>query len=131
MDCRENPTPWPEDMRLDQDRMIMTFTLEVDDGDEHEFRRAFKWVVCDVCRGRGSHVNPSIDADHGITAQEFADDPGFHADYFAGVYDVVCGQCRGKRVAPELVAPCPELDEYMRVVYETRRESEHERRMGY
>jgi hypothetical protein len=111
--------------------MTATFELENEDGDEVEFERAFKWEVCDVCRGRGTHVNPSIDADHGITAEEFADDPQFKEDYFGGVYDQTCNQCRGKRVVPELRDPCPELDDYQRRIYEDRAEREAEMRMGY
>lgn len=53
------------------------------------------WVVCDVCNGAGSHVNPAIDA-HGISAEEFAEDPDFAEDYAAGVYDQPCNKCKGR-----------------------------------
>jgi len=56
-----------------------------------------KFEVCDTCRGKGSHVNPSIDG-NGLTAEDFAEDPDFREDYFSGVYDVACYQCKGLRV---------------------------------
>ena len=56
-----------------------------------------KYEVCDRCRGKGTHVNPSID-EHGITQEEFDQDPGFQEDYMSGVYDVQCYECKGERV---------------------------------
>lgn len=65
-----------------------------------------KYEVCDLCEGRGKYVNPSIDA-HGISAEEFAEDPDFAEEYFRGSYDVPCGQCKGQRVmAVADVAKC-------------------------
>lgn len=60
-----------------------------------------KVCVCETCRGRGSYVNPSIDS-NGISPEEFREDPDFEEDYFSGVYDVECHECRGKRVSLEL-----------------------------
>lgn len=60
-----------------------------------------RFVVCDTCGGKGSHVNPSIDA-HGITQEEFDEDPEFRENYFSGAYDVPCYECHGKRVVPEI-----------------------------
>ena len=54
-------------------------------------------IVCPTCQGTGSHVNPSIDSG-GISSEEFFHDPDFAADYFSGVYDVTCYQCKGKNV---------------------------------
>ena len=53
-----------------------------------------KWMICPVCEGEGSHVNPSIDA-HGISPEEFHQDPDFAEAYFSGAYDVSCKNCRG------------------------------------
>jgi DnaJ-class molecular chaperone len=50
--------------------------------------------ICPACRGRGSHVNPAIDA-AGISSQDFADDPEFADDYMAGMYDQPCNKCNG------------------------------------
>lgn len=130
MDCRENPTLWPEDTRFDEDGLVVVFYLDNEEEIPVRFERSFRWAVCGVCQGAGKHVNPSIDADHGITAQEFADDPGFADDYMAGVYSVTCVECGGRRVVPELRDPCPELDDWQSDIYDHRRECEAERRMG-
>ncbi len=68
-------------------------------GDEKEL--PWKNVVCPVCEGRGSHVNPAIDAG-GLTAEDFAEDPDFLDDYFRGVYDVACYRCGGCNVIPDI-----------------------------
>jgi DNA-directed RNA polymerase subunit RPC12/RpoP len=56
-----------------------------------------KYMVCPVCGGEGKTINPNIDA-HGLTAEDFRDDPDFAEDYRSGLYDVTCGACCGKRV---------------------------------
>jgi hypothetical protein len=58
-----------------------------------------RFEVCPVCDGKGKHVNPSIDS-HGISADEFAEDPDFARAYFRGRYDVPCNGCGGRRVVP-------------------------------
>ena len=58
-----------------------------------------EYIVCSACEGKGSYVNPSIDA-HGISPDEFYDDPDFAEDYFAGRYDIPCACCDGRRVVP-------------------------------
>lgn len=55
--------------------------------------------VCDLCRGTGSHANPSVDAG-GISREDFDEDPDFEEEYFSGTYDVPCAQCVGKNVVP-------------------------------
>jgi hypothetical protein len=67
----------------------------------------FKWIVCGICDGRGTHVNPSIDCG-GISREDFDDDPDFAESYRSGAYDVTCGECNGRRVVPELT---PHTDE--------------------
>lgn len=52
------------------------------------------WVICTLCRGDGTVVNPSIDAG-GLSADDFADDPEFADNYRAGVYDITCPRCAG------------------------------------
>lgn len=85
---------------LDEKRMLITF--EIDDGEDEPkvYTLKCQYEVCEYCEGRGKYVNPAIDS-HGITQEEFDDDPGFEEDYFSGRYDVVCKGCRGKRVRPE------------------------------
>lgn len=63
------------------------------------------WEVCPVCRGNGSHVNPSIDAG-GISSSDpfWEDDLGEDGEslYFSGAYDVTCYTCNGDRVVPAI-----------------------------
>lgn len=56
-----------------------------------------KYVICPTCGGEGKTVNPNVDA-HGLTAEDFAEDPDFAENYMSGLYDVTCGACDGKRV---------------------------------
>lgn len=67
----------------------------------HSSRGAF--AVCPTCEGRGSHVNPGIDAE-GLSAEDFAEDPDFEESYFRGDYDVPCAECGGARVVPQCAA---------------------------
>lgn len=62
------------------------------------------FALCPTCRGRGTHVNPNIDGG-GLTSDDFADDPDFYDDYFAGNYDVSCSECDGRRVVPRCLTP--------------------------
>lgn len=52
------------------------------------------WIICPVCSGNGAHVNPNIDA-HGISREEFDEDPDFREDYMSGVYNITCATCSG------------------------------------
>lgn len=80
--------------------MEMEITIHSYDRDEDlEVSIPAKYEVCSRCDGRGTHVNPSIDG-NGLTQSDFADDPDFAEDYFAGRYDVQCYECRGLRVVP-------------------------------
>lgn len=54
-------------------------------------------IVCDRCRGKGTHVNPNIDG-HGLSSDDFDNDPDFRESYFNGDYDVHCHECKGNRV---------------------------------
>lgn len=69
--------------------------------DGREVRLPTHKEVCPACRGEGSHVHPSIDA-NGLTADDFAEDPDFAEDYFRGAYDIGCQHCRGLRVVDEI-----------------------------
>jgi hypothetical protein len=79
-------------------------TVEYYDSDldeEFEVEVPIRFEVCPTCEGRGRHVNPSIDS-HGISVEEFYEDPDFAEDYMSGVYDVPCYECGGKNVVPEI-----------------------------
>src|SRR3990167_6551109 len=58
------------------------------------------WQVCPDCEGNGTCVNPAVDA-HGITPEEFAEDPDFAEAYHGGRYDITCPACKGLRVTRE------------------------------
>jgi len=125
MDCRRNPTPWPPDTVFEERRGVAYFVI-----DDREFIRSFEWSVCPTCLGRGRHVSPNIDADHGVAWEEFDEDPDFYEEYMSGAYDVECAECGGRRVVPVLREPCRELDDYRRQIEEHRALCEAERRRG-
>lgn len=80
-------------------------TLEVigDDGElyDEEHELPWRWAVCPVCQGKGSHVNPAIDC-NGLTADDFAEDPDLRDDYCRGRYDQACNRCGGRSTVPEV-----------------------------
>jgi RecJ-like exonuclease len=75
------------------------------DFDQIEVMLPGKYEVCPQCEGRGSTVNPAVDG-NGLDANAFAEDPDFKEEYFAGVYDIPCPECHGKRVVavPDVAA---------------------------
>ena len=83
------------------DVTLKTISLDSDDG---VFEVPMEWGVCPTCQGEGKHVNPSIDA-HGLSAEDFAEDPEFAEDYMRGTYDVPCHECQGQRVVPTSTDP--------------------------
>jgi hypothetical protein len=68
---------------------------------EEEVSLPAKYAVCHRCEGKGSHVNPNIDG-NGISPEEFDEDPEFRENYFNGLYDVACEECKGTRVVLEV-----------------------------
>jgi len=93
MDRRDCHQQWYD--RFDERQMVLVVTD--DEGEELELPA--RYDVCDTCHGTGSHVNPSIDS-HGLSRDDFDEDPDFAEDYFRGVYDVSCHECHGRRVVP-------------------------------
>lgn len=81
--------------------MKPTFKYTTRGGIEIHHELPTKFVACSRCEGKGSHVNPAIDG-HGISPEEFAEDPDFEEAYFSGRYDVRCENCDGNRVFPEV-----------------------------
>lgn len=65
--------------------------------DEDELKLPARYEVCRRCDGKGTHVNPAVDG-HGISPEEFVEDPDFEEAYFSGRYDVNCYECSGKCV---------------------------------
>jgi len=101
-----------------------------------EYTESGTWVpvrfeVCPLCGGRGKHVNPSIDA-HGLSRDDFDEDPAFAEAYFRGDYDQPCTLCRGEKVVPvplnaEVAA---RIETHARELGESRMEQLAEMRFG-
>ena len=128
MDRRDTNHKWYH--HFDKERMIISW--EGGDGETVEIKAQYE--VCGTCDGKGKHVNPSIDA-HGISAEEFAEDPDFAEDYFRGRYDIPCNECHGERVVP--VVSDDESEENKKRAqdkmddwYAYQQEIDYERRMG-
>jgi hypothetical protein len=85
----------PPNFEADHTRLVIR-QLNPDTGETLRIISAIAHV-CDQCRGRGSIVNPSIDS-HGISSQEFNEDPDFKKAYFAGTFDITCPSCEGTRI---------------------------------
>lgn len=84
----------------------VAFTVICNNGDgRRELLLPGKRVICSRCDGEGKHTNPAIDS-HGITQEEFDENPGFQEAYMRGDYDVTCHECRGERVLSELNLDC-------------------------
>ena len=112
---------------LNEDVFTVTVYNEKDEETIVEFPTKFE--VCGTCNGKGTHVNPSIDA-NGITQSEMYElGPEFEDEYFSGAYDVTCNECHGKRVVsvPDLDRLTPEQKE----AWEYHLESEQERYDDY
>lgn len=120
----------------------MSRTIEVtlfnEDGDEYVAALPAIKIVCGRCDGTGKHVNPAVDG-HGLSREDFDEDPDFAEDYFSGVFDVTCHECHGERVLlvvdhEQAAIECP--DDYQRwcdherELANMRAEMAAERRMG-
>ena len=111
----------------------MTVIIE---NDSEEWVVPVKYEVCDTCSGRGKHVNPSIDS-HGISAEEFAEDPDFAQEYWRGTYDVPCAECHGQRVSITINEArmtdneLKRVTKHIREFYDYQHEMARERKMGY
>ena len=94
------------------------------------------WDVCGLCGGKGSHVNPSIDR-HGLSAEDFQEDPEFAESYFGGAYDVNCYRCNGRTTEPvvdELHCSPEQLElinDLQEAIYYSVREREYEMKYEY
>jgi hypothetical protein len=117
---------------IDEKSSTVTATVFTgEDGDEEEKQIKFQYQVCPICDGKGSHVNPSIDA-HGLSSEDFAEDPDFANDYMSGRFDQPCNLCHGNRVTPWPVEEddVKAVQDLINGRFEIEREYEAERRMG-
>jgi hypothetical protein len=87
------------------DTQTMVGVVEYTDWDEddneitHTIGMPIRWEVCDLCNGRGSHVDPRIDC-NGLSFDELVDDPEFAEAYSRGDYDQTCNCCGGRTTIP-------------------------------
>lgn len=65
-----------------------------DDEEEVVAPKKDPWIICPVCEGEGTTVNPDIDA-NGLTQEDFDEDPDFAEDYMSGMFDIRCRSCGG------------------------------------
>ena len=106
-DCRVTNARYQSEIDAGVDLRKMTFTFEVDDGEGDEptsYVLPVKMEVCPTCQGRGTHVNPSIDAG-GITEDsDIWDDVDEYGEnnYLSGRYDVTCYTCKGRNVVASI-----------------------------
>jgi len=91
MDRRDRNLQWYSS--FNEKKMVVTVSTDED----REIPVRFE--VCGTCEGKGTHVHPGVDS-HGLTQSDFDEDPDFREDYFHGKYDVVCNECKGRRVVP-------------------------------
>lgn len=84
------------------EKVTLTCTMEDEDSGMYDETMTLpsKFVVCWRCRGRGVHDHGAFS--NGISPEEFAEDPDFREDYFNGMYDVTCTECKGRRVLAEV-----------------------------
>jgi len=100
---------WDE---LDRAKMQATVTVyyEDDEGDyDNQMVEETRMVpvtfeVCPTCYGRGTHVNPSIDAS-GLDPHDPDLDEEFWADYRSGAYNMPCYHCEGASTIPVCADP--------------------------
>lgn len=91
MDHRER-SHYPDGIKEDHNRQILI--VETEEG-EKEYQAEYQ--VCPDCEGKGKYVNPAIDS-QGLSSEDFAEDPDFQNNYFGGMYDIICGSCKARRV---------------------------------
>lgn len=126
-------------LAFNEDKMLLTFTYEGEDGEERDIVFPAEFEVCPTCCGKGHHVNPAIDAGGISEDDEFwMDDYDSEGNslYHSGVYDVECYQCGGRRVVPIIISQFAKEEDYNmyqswlndQVEYE--RECRMERMMG-
>lgn len=115
--------------KLDGDYLI----LEREESDD--IKLLCKLDVCSTCNGKGTHVNPSIDAS-GISEEDFDEDPEFRENYMSGMYDQTCNECNGLRVVPVVdrdknsSEDLKRYDNHLEEEYRYAAEVAAERRMG-
>lgn len=93
--------PKPEDIYTPEDLE----DYEDEDGiyyEDVEVEVSCIYEVCDLCGGKGRHVNPNIDA-----SGYYPEDAEDAMRYRRGFYDIDCNSCKGRRVVPVIDTSTP------------------------
>ena len=120
-------------LKPDYKRGIIIFEPDWEDEDSRKELPA-KMEVCGRCDGRGVHDPDGFS--NGFTREDFAEDPDFAEDYFAGKYDVKCTECGGRNVVLVIDRDKSDpvtlevVDEWMQEEDDYLRIRDMERRMG-
>jgi hypothetical protein len=86
----------------DEQAMVIRFEYEDNEGETVVGEFPARFEVCPTCEGRGTHVNPSIDAS-GYYADEDEDYiPDDDEPAYPHAFEQTCGTCHGKRVVLEI-----------------------------
>lgn len=122
----------PSMFKDDHDRMQLIFNVEAyyEDFDPlyipsmlkniKEIVFPARYIVCYVCEGRGSYVNPDIDR-QGLDPSEM--DEEFAESYYEGSFDITCRYCEGRRVVLEIVSDHPDVNpQLLKLVIEEQEE---------
>ncbi len=88
---------------VDEGRMVILWECEDEEGELVTHELPAKFEVCPTCDGKGTHVNPSIDAGG------YDPDEDDEIDDYAHTYEQTCGTCDGKRVVLEVDRQACEL----------------------
>ena len=140
MDRRDRADSYRWWDQISPDRRKVTLRFGYPDEDLEEVEQKWyhiEWIVCSLCEGRGEYVNPSIDS-HGLSREDFDEDPEFRSDYFRGVYNMPCELCKGRAVEPEFhkgynddfMEVMVARDKFIRMLWEIDAERDAEMRMG-
>ena len=80
---------------FDRRTMKLLFDFEDDEGNEYVVEVPAKFVICNVCNGKGTH-SLAVDG-HGITAEEWNNEWSYEEQemYMRGEYDQRCEACEG------------------------------------
>jgi hypothetical protein len=111
MDRRDRDfSPWWDDVDFSQMKAFIDYI-----GNDEVMTVNLCWEVCGTCNGKGTHVNPGIDA-HGLSREDFDADPDFREEYFSGAYDIPCNECHG-RTTVAIADPDHNTPEALEAVY--------------
>lgn len=113
----------------------MNLFLNLKRSEKNPYTIRLCWKVCGTCNGKGTHVNPSIDA-HGLSNEDLDEDPYFREQYTSGMYDETCFECGGRTTVLEISEHSKKADlkateKFLSDIDTDRREQINEEKYGY